>query len=118
MQRGLTARTLSQSSPIAFSVSAGRFATTTSLCITSRRTTSRPGLAHRVERQAALVAVHLQEHRAFAWAAVLVLSERNEGAILAPVALLHPDHLGAEIAEQRRAIGSGDIAAEIGDAQA
>ena len=42
MARGLILLTASQSRPIAFNVSAGRLATTTSASATSRRTTSRP----------------------------------------------------------------------------
>jgi len=63
---------------------------------------------HRVERHAALVAVHLQEQGAFAGR-----GDRRLEPILAALALLDADHLGAVLGHERRAIGPGDIAAEV-----
>ncbi len=111
--RGLIADTLSQSRPIALSVSAGRLATTTSADPHQPLHDFAPGIAHWIEGKALLVAVHLQEHRAFARATVFVFRQRNEGAVLAAVAFLHPDHFGAEIAQQRRAERARDITTEI-----
>ena len=79
--------------------------------------TSRFG--HRVQREAALVAVHLKEHRTFAaFARARIGDDRLHEAILAALALLDADDFRAEVAEQRRAIGTGDIAAEIEHADA
>ena len=69
----------------------------------------------RVEGHAELVAVHRQEHRA---AALGAGADRDEAAVLAAAEPLDADHLGAEIAEQRRAERPGDVAAEIENANA
>ena len=69
------------------------------------------GRLHRVEREAELVAAHLEEHRAFA-----ALDDRRHPAILAAVELLDADHLGAEIAQHGAAERAGDVAAEIENA--
>jgi hypothetical protein len=58
--------------------------------------------------QAALGAVHLHEHRARS-----VVGDRHRIAVVIAAGRLDPDHVGAIIGEQRRAIGSGDITAEI-----
>jgi hypothetical protein len=68
---------------------------------------------HRVERERALVAVHLQEKRAHP-----VGADGSYEAVLAALALLDADDLGALLGEQRRAIGAGDVAAEIQDPNA
>ena len=71
-------------------------------------------LAHRVECEAALVPVHLQIHGAFA-AIARCRSRHNRlhEPVFAAVALFHPDDFRTEIAQQRRAIGAGDVAPEI-----
>src|SRR5260370_38108573 len=69
------------------------------------------GRLHRVEREAKLVAAHLEEHRAFA-----ALDDGRHPAILAAVQLLDADHLGAEVAQHRAAERTGDVPAEIENA--
>ncbi len=65
----------------------------------------------RIERQAELVAAHLEEHRAFA-----ALDDGRHPAVLAAVELLDADHFGAEVAQHRAAERTGDVAAEIENA--
>src|SRR5260370_40196034 len=69
------------------------------------------GRLHRVEREAKLVAAHLEEHRAFA-----ALDDGRHPAILAAVQLLDADHLGAKVAQHRAAERAGDVPAEIENA--
>src|SRR5260370_42048802 len=69
------------------------------------------GRLHRVEREAKLVAAHLEEHRAFA-----ALDDGRHPAVLAAVELLDADHLGAEVAQHRAAERAGDVPAEIENA--
>jgi hypothetical protein len=68
---------------------------------------------HRVERHAALVAVHLQVERAFAGR-----RDRRLVAVLAAITLLDPDHLGAVLGHQRRTIRTRNVPAEIEHANA
>ena len=68
----------------------------------------RPFRLGRIQGHAALVAVHLQERGALA-----VLGDGNDIAVLAAGDLFDADHVRAEIGEQRRTIGAGDVAAEI-----
>ena len=63
---------------------------------------------HRIQREGALVAVHLQEQRAIA-----VGRDRGGPAVLAALTLLDPDHVGAVLGEQCGAIGPRDVAAEV-----
>ncbi len=72
-----------------------------------------PARLHRIQRHAALVAVHLHEEAAFA-----VGGDRGLEAVLAAGALFDPDHVRAEFGQQRRAVGPGDVAPEIQDANA
>ncbi|MGY4458807.1 hypothetical protein ACVWYI_002767 [Bradyrhizobium sp. LB13.1] len=72
-----------------------------------------PFRLHRIEREALLVAIDLKKQRAFA-----TLSHRRHEAILAAVALLHANDLGAEFGQQGRAIRPCDIAPEIENAYA
>ena len=68
---------------------------------------------HRVQRQAALAAVALQEHRAGA-----VLRDRLYPSVLAAAQLLDADHVGAEVGQQRGAERPRDVAAEVEHAHA
>jgi len=66
-----------------------------------------------IERQALLVAVHLQEHGAFARRPVGVMHDRDQGAVFRAVALFDADDLSTHVAQKRSAIGARDIAPEI-----
>ena len=68
---------------------------------------------HRIERDAFLVAVDLQEQRALA-----AFADGRDKAILAAVAFLHANDFRAELRQQGRAIWPRDIAPEIEDANA
>src|SRR4029079_18876497 len=68
---------------------------------------------HRIERDALLVAVDLQEQRALA-----VLTDGSNETILATVAFLDANDFRTELRQQCRAIGTCDIASEIEDAHA
>ena len=72
-----------------------------------------PFRLHRIERDAFLVAVDLQEQRALA-----AFADRRDKAILAAVAFLHANDFRTELRQQRRAIWPRDIAPEIEDANA
>ena len=61
-----------------------------------------------VERDAALVAIEVQEE-----AALAAFNDRTEPAIFAAIAPLDANHVGAEIRQQHGAIGRGDEAAKI-----
>jgi len=67
-----------------------------------------PLLAGRVERHGALVPVHREIERAHA-----VGGDRRHPAVLAPAAPLDADHVGAEVAQERRAVRPGDVASEV-----
>ena len=63
---------------------------------------------HGVEGEAALVAVHLQEQRALAG-----LGHGRLEAVLAPLALLDADHIGAVLGKEGRTVRARDVAPEI-----
>ncbi len=69
------------------------------------------GRLHGIEREAELVAPHLEEHGAFA-----ALGDRRHPAVLAAVELLDADHLGAEVAQHGAAERPRDVPAEIENA--
>src|SRR6267142_6328411 len=69
------------------------------------------GRLHRVQRQAELVAPHLEKHGAFA-----TVGHRGEPTILAALDLLDADHLGTEVSQHRAAERTSDVAAEIENA--
>src|SRR6185503_2873242 len=64
----------------------------------------------KVESDAALVAIAVEEQPALA-----AFGDRPEFAILAAFAPLDPDHIGAEVRQQHRAIRPGDEAAKVDD---
>src|SRR5690606_7937603 len=70
-------------------------------------------LARGVERDASLVAVDLEEERALA-----TLRDRRRPAVLAAAPLLDANHVRAHVAEQAGAVGAGDVATEVEDANA
>ena len=72
-----------------------------------------PFRLHRIECDALLVAVDLQEQRTLA-----ALTDRRHKAILAAVAFLHANDFRTEFGQQGRAIRPRDIAPEIEDANA
>jgi hypothetical protein len=72
-----------------------------------------PFRLHRIERDAFLVAVDLQEQRALA-----AFTDRRHETVLAAVAFLHANDFRTEFRQQCRAIGPRDIAPEIEDANA
>ena len=71
-------------------------------CQASKKSVGR----HRIERQRALVAIHLQEERAHPVAA-------HWGDEAVALALLDADRLGTVLLQQRSAVGAGNVAAEI-----
>ncbi|HMO49172.1 MAG TPA: hypothetical protein PKB14_24510 [Rubrivivax sp.] len=70
-----------------------------------------PVVVPQIQRQAALVAVHLQVQPALAG-----LGGSRHAAVLAAFDALDADRVGAQVAEQRGAAGAGDEAAEIENA--
>jgi len=69
------------------------------------------GRLRRVQRQAELVAPHLEKHGAFA-----TVGHRGEPTILAARELLDADHLGTKVSQHRAAERTSDVAAEIENA--
>ena len=67
-----------------------------------------PFSLHRVECDAFLVAIDLEEQRAFA-----ARAHWSHETVFAAASFLHADHLRAEFRKQCRAIGPRDIAPEI-----
>ena len=106
--RGLAACTCGQSMPIDRRALGGRLATTTSALLEQPAHDLLAGLGRRVEGEAALAPVHLQED-----GAAFVAGDRRDEPVLAALDPLDPDDVGPEVAEQRRAPRPGDVAAEV-----
>ena len=72
------------------------------------------GFRHGIEGKAALVAVHLKEHRPFtALAGPRLRHDRLNEAVLRSLAPFDPNNLGPQVAQQGRAVRPGNIAAEV-----
>ena len=70
-------------------------------------------VGHRVDGQRQLVAIQLQEQAAFP-----ARANRRNKTILAALTLFDADDLGAVLGKQGRAVGAGDVAPEVEDADA
>ena len=77
------------------------------------------GFRHWIEGETAFVAVHLQEHRAFAaLAGACLRHDRLNEAVFRSLSPFDPDNLGTQVAQKGRAVRPGNIAAEVEHANA